>query len=247
MSNRILAGFAFFALLGLGLSSETCLRAQEVAYIDLTQIEARMDLRRPAVPAGATETPRGASNAIYGCKGGGPMKGALRTTLLSLDRTQYQADDNPVFEVSIENIGTEPLQIPISAHLADLQPADPGARFSYFELLVTRWLGGPGWSTTSAVVAKLYGREDHADSMLTLQPGERVRVRSKGNFGLHLNDEQIRRFRRQDPVDHANAKTAVTRTDMLLGPTSTASMGRLECLISRMGPDVSVTVSEATQ
>lgn len=223
------------------------LQAQEVAFIDLTQLQARTDLRRPVATAVAHDGHAGGSHADYGCRGGGPMKGTLRTTLLSLDRTQYQAGDNPVMEVSIENIGTGPLQIPISPHLADLQPADPTQKFSYSDLIVTLWLGGRGWSTTSAEIVELYGRDDHPDTMLTLQPGEWVRIISKGKFGLHLDDKQISRLRRDDPVDHASAATRLAQTTMLLSANASASVSRLECLISRGGPDIPVAFNEAPE
>jgi hypothetical protein len=48
--------------------------------------------------------------------------GALRTTLVWLDRDEYAVGDHQKFEVRIENVGAVPVEMPFSPHLADLQP-----------------------------------------------------------------------------------------------------------------------------
>ena len=122
--------------------AQLSLQAQQIAAIDLTQMTARTDLRRPPSLPG---TPDGSSGAheIRGCPNfQKSIIGALRTTLVSLDRTEYKVGDEAAFEVTIENIGSTKVQIPFSPHLADLQPEDPSLKFIYLDLSVVLWLGG---------------------------------------------------------------------------------------------------------
>src|SRR3974390_2247009 len=107
--------------------------AQEIASIDLTQITPRTDLRRPAATSVTSSSVIG-TNENHACTDIDQSVGALRTTLTALDHTQYQFGNEPVFEVRIENVGSQPLQIPISPNLADLQPTDPTQQFEFSQL-----------------------------------------------------------------------------------------------------------------
>ena len=77
ISHLTLALVAAVALLSTGL-------AQEVASVDLTKIEARIDLRRPT----ATSPLKGGyiDIAAYSCNQ--PTEGALRVSLVSLEHYQ---------------------------------------------------------------------------------------------------------------------------------------------------------------
>jgi hypothetical protein len=61
---------------------------------------------------------------------------SVQTTLVWLDRDEYSETDQPKFEVRVLNIGSVPIKIPFSPHLADFQPKDPVAKFSYWEMFV---------------------------------------------------------------------------------------------------------------
>ena len=43
----------------------------------------------------------------------------------------HQVEDEPTFEVTVENVGSTPLSILFSPHLADLQPEDPAQKIAY--------------------------------------------------------------------------------------------------------------------
>jgi hypothetical protein len=133
--------------LALGVAvvvAANCL-AQEVASIDLTQIRARTDLRRPKLTQGASGS-RSGIHEIHVCSNRGNTFGTLQTTLLSLDRTHYIVGDKPKFELAIENLGSTRIRLPISPHLSDLQPKDPSQKFNYSELQVVLWIAGTDWS-----------------------------------------------------------------------------------------------------
>ena len=60
----------------------------------------------------------------------------LDTSLLWLDRSEYRVGEEEKFEVQIENVGSQPISIPFSPHVADLQAEDPGQQFGYSTLIV---------------------------------------------------------------------------------------------------------------
>ena len=174
--------------------------------------------------------------------------GALRTTLVSLDRAEYKVGDEVAFEVTIENIGSTKVQIPFSPHLADLQPEDPGQKFAYLDLSVVLWLGGRQWKTTAAGVgAMLYGDDGHPGTILTLQPGESVRITGRDRIRPLEDSIVVAHIRKGDVIDHANAQATIAQTEMIVGATTSASVSQQMCVISRKGPDVPVKVSEAAQ
>jgi len=158
--------------------------AQEVAFLDLTKVVHR-GLRRPESKLSSNEHYSGAQ--VTSCLDSAQNIGALRTSFLSLDRTNYQFVDEPIFEVTVENVGSTELRIPFSPHLGDLQPEDAAQKFAYSELRITLWIAaGDHWTTNTGGELSLYGNEDHANTMLTLNPGEWVRVIGKGHEKGHL-------------------------------------------------------------
>jgi hypothetical protein len=222
------------------------LHSQQVASIDLTRVTARTDLRRPPAPTGTPEGGAGA-NDTHGCPDFHNNVGALRTTLVSLDRPEYKVGDEITFEVTIENIGSSALRIPFSPHLADLQPADPSQKFAYFDLSIVLLVGGKQWKTDGVGVgAILYGADDHPDTLLSLQPGESVRVTGKDKI-RPLESYIVGHSSHGDTIDHANARSTIARTETMLGARTSASVSNVMCVISRQGPDVPVKISEATQ
>jgi hypothetical protein len=224
------------------------LQAQQIAAIDLTQMTARTDLRRPPALPGAPDGSSGAHD-IRGCPDFQKnIIGALRTTVVSLDRAEYKVGDEAAFEVTIENIGSTTVQIPFSPHLADLQPEDPSLKFTYLDLSVVLWLGGKQWETTAAgVAASLYGADGHPETLLSLQPGESVRVTGKAKFRPLGESHVVGHPSRGDTIEHANARSTITRTETMLGATTSASVSNVMCIVSRRGPNVPVKVSEVTR
>ncbi len=107
-------------------------------------------------------------------------------------------------ELRIINTGLVPVDLPVSPHLSDLQPADEWQVFQYLSLALQVTL-----SVTEPVQAfgmgyiELYGSVKHEGTMLTLRPGEWIRVKAKlklhtwpsqpvegqlqGDFWIHKN------------------------------------------------------------
>jgi hypothetical protein len=169
--------------------------AQEVAYLDLTGVNPRVELRHPPAPppkcdpnqvCTGTGVGSGVGNVGSACGGvAAAEKSALRTSLTWLDRLEYKDGDSAEIEVMVTNAGDVPIEIPWTPHLADLQPADETSKFQAFNLLIglfLRW--GDGYSTSLGWI-HLYGVPAQKQTMRTLLPGEWVRVR--GSIRIELN------------------------------------------------------------
>lgn len=224
------------------VTANTC-PAQQIALLDLTQIEPRVELRSPPRaprPNGAV----GSITQVQPCFKSTADAGALRTTLVSLDSTEYQTGDEPRFEVEIENIGSQSLKLPFSPHLADLQPADPSQQFVYSSLDIVLWIGGRQWSANTGGTVYLYGADSHPGSMVTLNPGESVRIIGKGNLDLPSRDSNVLTLiRRGDAVDHAFAKISLSTNERLLAPEGDVTVSREACLSQIQGRNLPLTVA----
>ena len=216
------------ALATVGALLSSCL-AQEVAVVDLTAVEARVDLRRPKATSSEMAGRHGGAQSTTYCGDSAHKTGALETSLVSLDRTYYQVGDEPRFEVTLQNSGSEAIRIPVSPHLADLQPKDPAKAFGYHEILIALSISsGDRWSTNQGGTAGLYGDDDHANTMLSLQPGEWVRVIAKGN--IRIDDELLGLIKSGSPADHAYAETSLFREETMLTSTQSATVAREICV-----------------
>lgn len=174
------------ALAALCICPNIC-RAQQAGSIDLTQIEARDELRRPPVRKGDPTGLRGIVEPVGSCDPVPKDAPAVQTTLVWVDRNRYSAGDDVKFEVRILNTGSVPLKLPFSPHLADLQPGDPGRKFAYFKMWISLELSSVlhnvGFTAPSGGGSvALYGDEKHSGTMLTLLPGEWVQVIGEGEF-----------------------------------------------------------------
>lgn len=210
--------------------------AQEVGFVDLTKVGAGTDLRRPPSTPNAGAARGSTEKTDRPCSPSTRGPDSLLTTLVSLDRTYYQVGDQPRFEVTLENVDSVPLGLPFSPHLADLQPQDPAQKFTYSELQVVLWIGGKKtadkgwWSANTGGAVSLYGAEDHAHSMLTLDQGEWIRIIGEGKLTLPTDGPIFELIRSGSVVDHAFAKVSLSRVETLLTATATAKVRHNVCL-----------------
>jgi len=215
--------------------------AQEIAVVDLTKVAARVDLRRPKATSPVTGGYSGAQD-IRACSDPTRNAGALRTSLVSLDRTHYQLGDEPTFEVTVENIGSTPIRVPFSPHLADLQPKNPAEEFAYYELQITLLIAGDEeWSTNTGGYVVLYGADDHSNTILTLDPGEWVRIIGKGR--ITLVEDAVKLALSRHPADEMNAQASLYREKTLITAAQSATAGREICLAQTHGPGVPIQLT----
>ncbi len=214
--------------------------AQEIGFLDLTKVAARVDLRRPKATSAVTGGFRGTQQTLL-CFNSASKAGALHTSLISLDRTHYQIHDEPTFEVMVENDGSTPVRIPFSPHLADIQPKDPAQKFAHYELQIALWIASDQWSTNTAGSVILYGANNHPHTMLTLNPGEWVRVIGKGH--LDLSNELVSLVVSGHPADHMYAEASLYRQETLITPTESASVSREVCLKRTQGQSLPIQLT----
>jgi hypothetical protein len=216
-------------------------RAQEVAFLDLTKVEARVGLRRPEATSPVSGGHSGTEQTTS-CLDPAHQSGTLHTSLLSLDGTHYKAGDEPRFEITVENTGSAPIRIPFSPNLADLQPKDPAQKFAYSALHIDLWIEADGhWGMNTGGHAILYGTDDHADTMLILNPGEWVRVIGKGHLALDENliDSRVSRY----PADQMFAQTVLYREETLVTATQSATLKREACIAQTHGQGLPVELA----
>ena len=232
------------------LSSSVTSVAQEVGFVDLTQIVPRTELRHPAPRSDEATDRRGRGGTVDSrhdhCDVPNAPKdaGALRTTLVWLDHDVYAVGDHPKFEVRIENVGSVPVEMPFSPHLADLQPADPSQKFGYSLVRVQFWIGGTKWEWTSSEGdVTLYGASQHTGTMLTMHPGEWVRIIGTGKI---TRPEEVMRFiRNGDGVNHANAQVSLHEVETLLAANAYATISHAVCPNQSQGPSVAMRLDVA--
>lgn len=152
--------------------------AQEVRYVDLTAVEQHTQLRYPP----SSDCPK---NGACGGYGGGTISDgapdirdphALGVTLTH--RTATQIDPKQPFQVEFKvvNTGKAPIALPVSPDLSDLQPVDDSVRFHYLSIaLVVSVVEDP----RSSGYVELYGSAHREQTIVTLQPGEWIRVTAK--------------------------------------------------------------------
>jgi len=237
---RVILAFALAAIL------VSICPAQEVGFVDLTNVAARTELRHP-FSNGKTDGPGGGSlDDVNNCPHPDRDNAVFRTTLVSLDRSYYQVGDEPTLEVSIENLASTPLRIPFSPHLADLQPKDPAEKFSYQELQVELWTAGKNWRSNSGGGFKLYGDENHPGTMLALNQGEWVRIIGKGRFSSPPS--LVREVTHSEgPADRAYAEISLIRAEKLLTAKATATVRHKVCLSETWGRSIPIVLTSSEQ
>ena len=170
------------------LANSALLEAQEVRAVDLLNVNQRIELRFPPAP----------SDCIPGepCVGGGVGGGSVADGApdprdphalgVALDRVTPTDITLDAFEAEFRllNTGLAPINVPVWPHLSDLQPSTESQPFSYLSFALEVRLSGTGPAQASGVGwVELYGSAEHEDTIITLKPGEWVRV--KANVKLH--------------------------------------------------------------
>lgn len=166
-------------LMLLLLATPALLGAQEVRMVDLLNVYQRTELRFPPAP----------SNCIPGepCVGGSVADGAPdprdpRALGVALDRVTPTEITLDAFEAEFRllNTGLAPINVPVWPHLSDLQPSSESQPFSYLSLALEVRLSGTGPAQASDVGwVELYGSAERQDTIITLKPGEWVRVKAR--------------------------------------------------------------------
>ena len=202
-------GFKRLTLLFLLPLCSRVQQAQEIKFVDLSNIQQRTALRFPPAPQPNCLPNQGCMGGGYG--GGSVADGgadprdprALGVALDSALLTDITLDPFEA-EFRIMNTGLVSIDLPVSPHLSDLQPADEWQAFQYLGLALEVGLSAAGPVQVLGVgYVELYGSVEHGETMVTLKPGQWIRVKAKlklhtwpshpveaqlgGDFWLHKN------------------------------------------------------------
>lgn len=107
--------------------------------------------------------------------------GTVRTTLVRTDRLEYHVWQSIAYEVRIENIGANPIRIPIGRDRGALQPEGSAAPFDYWQMTLS--LDAKTSRTRAMLDFQLfYGSDTKPDTMIALKPGEWLTIRAKSEI-----------------------------------------------------------------
>ena len=109
------------------------------------------------------------------------------------------------------------------------------------EAQVQFWIGGARWDATdSRGDVDLYGANQHLGTMLTMHPGEWVRIIGKGEITLPENERVMSLIRNGDAVNHANAQVLIHKVETLLTANAAATTLHAVCPNRSQGPSVAM-------
>ena len=185
------------------------LAAQEIRFIDLSDVQQRTALRFPPAKQADCVSDQGCVGGGYGgasVSDGAPDPRDPRALGVALDSVVPTDITLDPFEAEfrIVNTGLVAIDLPVSPHLSDLQPPDEWRTFQYVSLALEVRLSATGSTQAMGLgYVELYGSVEHEDTLLTLKPGQWIRVKAKiklhtwpsqpleaqlrGEFWLHQN------------------------------------------------------------
>jgi hypothetical protein len=178
---RVASRQAKVLLLLLGTSA--LLEAQEVRTVDLLNVKQRTELRFPPAPSECMR-----DKCVGGCVGGSSVADGApdprdpRALGVALDPVVPTDITLDAFEAEFRllNTGLAPISVPIWPHLSDLQPSSESQPFSYLSLALEVRLTGTGPAQAIGVGwIELYGSAERENTIITLKPGEWVRVKAR--------------------------------------------------------------------
>ena len=142
--------------------------AQETGWLDLTDLHPRERMRTPHAGSGQ-------------CGGGAGFEPSLETniTLVYLDKASYSIGEEVTYEVKIKNTGKEPLEIPWTPHLGDLEPAESSQPYTYLHAAISLNFTEPDSNRSFSIYANSYGSSDVAGTTRKLLPGQWIFVRAR--------------------------------------------------------------------
>lgn len=149
------------------------IEAQERAYLDATQVEIRQRQREPAAGSGGV-----AGSAREGRK---PPPQPLTLTMKILGHSELAGGEAFEYEVQIRNVSDQPIEMAWDLSPADIEPTDSRASYQYQSaaILLNAKLGENRAVSLEGSIL-LFGTPSLASTMITLEPGQWVRIKGKG-------------------------------------------------------------------
>jgi len=162
------------ALLLVILSVGICINAQERGHLDATQVQIRQRQREPAT---------GSSGGVITGYTEGQMQPtqSLALSLKIFGRAEFARGEGFKYQVQIQNVSEQPIELPWDLSPADIEPADPRATYQYqtAAIYLNARLGDNRAVSMEGPIL-LFGSPSIRSTTLRLQPGEWVRIKAKG-------------------------------------------------------------------
>jgi hypothetical protein len=99
-------------------------------------------------------------------------------------------------------------------------------------MVVTLWLGGKHWESNMGGSVTLYGNSNHSASMVTLQPGQWVTIRGKGEILRPADGPSVSRHE----INWIDARTLIYRDETLVTGSAVATVSGGYCIGQTQGP-----------
>jgi hypothetical protein len=149
--------------------------AQEVGYIDLTDTIFR-DRSRPPLTGRAACSDRPLTTQ--------ESQSEVTVTVVWLDKLRYRIGEEATFEIKVLNSGKEPILVPWTPHLGDLEPADARSSYEYRVGSIMLNFKDPKDSQFN-ISEPLYGSANVPGSLRELAPGQWFTVKGRKKVGLY--------------------------------------------------------------
>jgi hypothetical protein len=217
-------------LRGVAFLVASAVFAQEIGWLDLTDLHPRERIRTPH-----------AGNVA--CGGGGtgfePSLSA-NITLMHLDRTSYSVGEEVTYEVKMQNTGKEPIEIPWTPHLGELEPGDPSESYTYLHATISLDFTEAYSNRSFSIYANSYGSSDLAGTTRKLLPGETIFVRARQELQTYEEWWQ-HRIKDSAPLNvKVSANLMLNKVTYSPGEKNNAAIDQSVCIPVRTGTGVSL-------
>jgi hypothetical protein len=158
------------------------LGAQATDLLDLTQVTVSSRTENGKIGPGTGSAMGFASHSVRD-------QLPLQMRLESMDRNAYREHDEVVFQVSLRNVGREPVTIPWEPDPNQVVTSE-GAPM--LEWLLVLSLDGPEFDRLTFPVRRLHGSRFSPSTLKVLRPGEQAAIRARGNLHFLTEDSAKR-------------------------------------------------------
>ena len=163
------------ALVAIGVLGAT-LCAQSTNFLDLTQVT----VARSDNTARSGNTVGTGKLSVVGLPAQSVRETLpLQIRLESMDRNEYREHDEIVFEISLQNVGRQPVTLPWEP---DAEQVVTSAEAPLLEWLLVLSVDGPEFDKLTFPIRVLYGSTLSPATLKVLRPGEQARIRARGKW-----------------------------------------------------------------
>lgn len=194
--------------------------AQEVGSLDITTVIPKERIHQPEGEGGGS---CGSAEHVYYPE--------VLVRLISLDNTHYGLGESVTFEVKIQNVGKEPIILPWSPELANLEPQEQFASYSYRQGTIS--LDFRVRDRQFSIFSHLYGSPAVLGSMKEVLPGQWVMVRASPKLVIY-DDWISNEFAYSDMLtSQVNAGLMLNEVEFLLRGKDGKPAERSSCIMLR--------------